>query len=270
MTIPDGPMNSEHMKAFLGQGYLLLSSSKIFALVEVQRHGEYLTAIESYHQSMRRFFARAQGEKNLVRAAATVDPATMTYPAGYWPKNVYQDRAESKQFPLEYYHSRDFYNAGADNLFEPYGGLTGATTPIVTALPNQEGYVIAKIIDTVLIKPLKELIQESLGISFPEHTLQIQMTHYAESSTLALHRDKGLFQGIIGPAAGLRISTSLEQEPTEVPLNSGDVIFYAGFAFQNALKVHNLRAPEPLWHGVQAQAGRMSILVNSFPRRGTG
>ena len=50
----------------------------------------------------------------------------------------------------------------------------------------------------------------------------------------------------------------------QVLLEKGDVLFYCSFAFQDALEKRGQKVPEPLLHGVEAEADRISILFNIY------
>jgi len=131
---------------------------------------------------------------------------------------------------------------------------------MAVALPSQETFSLARSLSDHFVTPILRAYSLQCGLQPPSPSLQLQTTYYETQTSLAKHRDPAFLNGIVGPATGLAIYPGDGPEKVEASLETGDVIIYTGFEFQDFYCQRASRVPPPLPHSVAAEAGRMSIL----------
>lgn len=255
-----------NFQQFVKQGYLILRQDCLDTTLESTELERFHQNIVFFHKAMRKFFERPTQERLLFKSDQPKDLRVSGYRCGYWPKDIYQDEYEGKKFPLEYYHSRNFYSNERDNFFIPENGLEPSWKDNVDELPHEQGYEIAGFIDRHILKPLLEnLIIYLQPNKLPSLILQVGSTYYRDKVMLDIHRDKGFIQNIVGPASGLRIQPSNSATPQPLTLDIGEILIYTGFQFQEYFGRIPALDIKPLLHEVIAgEDKRMSIVAAAF------
>lgn len=255
------------LQKIIDQGYLIIRQADWHSVLDATTVEQFYQNIIEFRQGMRAFFERPKSERMLFQSDDNIDLRVSGYRCGYWPQGVYQDGYEGKKFPLEYYHSRNFYLSDRAHLFFPENNVAPALLTSVETLPHQQGYAIAELINVHLILPFLEKLAAYLPTPSPlSCILHIKPTYYREKVVLDLHRDKGFIQTIVGPASGMKIQPEASDQSQEFDLDIGEILIYTGFQFQDQFQnVEGLRQVKPLLHGVIAnEEKRMSIVAGTF------
>jgi hypothetical protein len=256
-----------NFQQFVKQGYLILRQNCLETSLESTELERFHQNIVFFHKTMRKFFERPSQERLLFKSDQPQDLRVSGYRCGYWPKDIYKDEYEGKKFPLEYYHSRNFYSNKGDNFLIPENKLEPSWKDNVDQLPHKQGYEIAGFIDRHILKPLVEHLTIYLPSNkLPSFILQLGATYYRDQVMLDIHRDKGFIQNIIGPASGLRIQPTNSATPQPLTLDMGEILIYTGFQFQEYFAgIPAVDKVEPLLHEViGGEDKRMSIVAAAF------
>ncbi|MGB3511706.1 MAG: hypothetical protein WBA93_21200 [Microcoleaceae cyanobacterium] len=126
---------------------------------------------------------------------------------------------------------------------------------------DKEAHQLGEFLDREFVTPILQQFSSQYGLEMPSTSLQVQCAYYSTPFHLAPHTDKGFFEGIIGLANGLTIYPSHDNQPVQVDLKTGDILLYTGLEFQDFYSDRISNVPLPLLHSVEADAGRMSILM---------
>lgn len=249
---------------FMEQGYLILKQDCLKTFIESSELEIFHHNIVSFREGMRSFFERPAQERQLFESGDYIFRISGHRP-GYWPQGVYKDVYESKQFPVEYFYSQNLYLANRNSLFVPENNFNSEILPEVEKLPHNQGYDIVQFIDSHIISPLVEELRSYLQPhSLLDYILQITPVYYREKAKLNIHRDKSFIQSLVGPASGFMVQPDLATKPKMVNLDTGEILLYAGFQFQEYFKeeINSLVKAKPLPHGVISDEDkRMSIVV---------
>lgn len=250
---------------FIQQGYCysILRQDDLGEFVESMELKSFQQNILLFRKKMRKFFERPDSERLLLKSEQPKDLRDSGYYAGYWSKGLFKDEYEDKTFPLEYYHSRNFYSSQRDNFFMPKNVLEQSGKDQAAELPHEQGYEIARFLERHIFKPLALELSAKLQFDLqPFSTLQVAPTFYRNRIALNMHRDKAFLQVIIGPASGLKIKPKNSNTTQLIDLELGEILVYTGFQFQEYFaEVPALDDIEPLLHGVVVNEDkRMSII----------
>lgn len=248
---------------FIKQGYLILKQDFLKTLVESSELDIFNRNIVSFHSAMRSFFERPEQERKFFESGDYVFRSS-GYRAGYWPQGIYKDIYEDKKFPIEYYLSRSLYSSDRDSFLVPENNWNSESLPEIEKLPHNRGYDLALFIDSHIISPLVEELKNYLQAnSRLDYIFDIASVYYRDKAMLNIHRDKAFIQSIVGPASGLMIQPDGATKPQEVLLDTGEILVYTGFQFQEYVKrFGDIMKVKPLRHGVISDEDkRMSIVV---------
>ena len=251
-----------------------IQESSYYSILRQKDLGEFIESMELksfqqnillFRQKMRQFFERSDLERLLLKSEQPENLRDSGYYAGYWSKGLFKDKYEGKIFPLEYYHSRNFYSSQQNNFFIPKNVniLEQSGKDLTAELPSKQGYEIAKFLERHIFKPLALELSAKLGFDLqPFSTLQVASTFYRNRIALNMHRDKAFIQVIIGPASGLKIKPKNSNTTQLINFELGEILVYTGFQFQEYFaQVPALDDIEPLLHGVVVNEDkRMSII----------
>ena len=248
---------------FLEQGYCLIDHQTIKQLCPTRSADEFAQNIISFRTGMKDFFGLPLEVKKCVEVGFDRDPLTRCHPVGYWAKSTYQDYDPLAQvnFDLEYYNCRNYYSLNSEPACLPTTISDTEIEPIPTTFPHEEAHQLGKFLDREFITPIFQQFSSRYKLKMPSTSLQVQCAYYSTPFHLAPHTDQGFFEGIIGPANGLTIYPSPKNQPIQVNLQTGDILFYTGLEFQDFYSDRISDVPVPLLHGVEANARRMSVLL---------
>lgn len=249
---------------FIEQGYLILKQDYLKFLVEPSELEIFHRNVVSFRSAMRSFFERPEEDRQLFASGDYVFRSS-GYRAGYWSQGVYKDIYEGTKFPNEYYYSRKLHSSDRNSFLLPENQSNLESLPEVEKLPHNRGYDLAQFIDSHIISPLIEQLKQHLqSDSSLNYIFDITSVYYREKAMLNIHRDKAFIQSIVGPVSGLMIQPDGATKPQPVSLDTGEILLYTGFQFQEYFKkLGNLMKVKPLAHGVISDENkRMSIVVD--------
>lgn len=246
---------------FIKEGYVIVRQDDL-NMLGAKDVIEFQQNIKEYRRKLKHFFSIPLEEKKLIEGQYGEHPVTRCHYTGYWGRSSFDTTKgvnKGVDFCMEYFNSRNFYQNAPDNMCIPEEASEEIANKLKPYLPNKAAYEITNFIDKNFIKPVIGGFCAKYDLPMPKPTLQIQCTYYPDKSKLGMHKDRGFFEGIIGPATGIIIHPEGRDEELRVDLAIGETILYTGLQFDNFYKDKAKEVPFPLLHAVEAEAGRMSL-----------